>query len=82
MKHLVGLARVLLRLNAEIFVSAGPRHPCGKTSVSKVERWQTVFTAEKQVLPSRCSEIKARRHRIQAQKTPVIEDVAMFETAI
>ena len=47
-----------------------------------VERWQTVFTAEKLALPSRCSEIRANRHRIQAQKAPVIEDGAMFETAI
>ncbi|MCC6104606.1 hypothetical protein [Acetobacter sp.] len=47
-----------------------------------VERWQTVFTAEKPILPSRCSEIKGSRHRIQAQKAPAIEDGAMFETAI
>lgn len=47
-----------------------------------VERWQTVFTAEKPVLPSRCSEIRANRHRIQPQKEPEIEDGVMFETSI
>ncbi len=73
-----------MRLNAEIFVSVGPHHHMEKSRFQKsgVERWQTVFTAEKLVLPSRCSEIEARRYRIQAQKTPVIEDGAMFETAI